>query len=96
MIENLPNWKEALKWWKGWGPIMFSLVPFLEKLHPWENKDEESGLMIFVQYITVLYAASLEVAGERVILMMPSIPGSDGHYYFFRDWWKVLFSTRKG
>ena len=41
--------------------------------------------MIFVQYITVLYAASLEVAGERVILMIPSIPGSDGHYYFFRD-----------
>ena len=40
--------------------------------------------MIFVQYIRVLYTASLEVAGEQVILVIPSIPGSDGHYYFFR------------
>ena len=42
--------------------------------------------MIFVQYIsTVLYTASLEVAGEQVILMIPSILGFHGHYYFFRD-----------
>lgn len=46
------------------------------------KQGQESGLMIFVQYIRVLYTASLEVAGEQVILMISSIPGSDGHYYF--------------